>query len=255
MSGASDVLDPVEAAKNGISSSKHLIASTLDDLTQHHSWLESYHRAERRRAERLRRQEALRRLERRRQRAAWALRRGAAISYARTRKGTAFVIRHGRAFAIWAAPRTRLALARSSRAAKRLARDGVTLTKHGLKAAKRGIARAVTASEDAGIVVPREASARFAVLSAQAAALAAPARRRGIIVWTRTRHRTQAQARTLETRLAGSVMRAALHTQQLFERYAPLQAPQTQRALIVRPSTALVCVEPPVARLPAIRAG
>jgi hypothetical protein len=63
MTGASDVLDPVEAAKDDISRSKRLIASTLDDLTQHHSWLESYHRDERRRAQRLRREDALRRLE------------------------------------------------------------------------------------------------------------------------------------------------------------------------------------------------
>lgn len=82
MTGASNVLDPVEAAKDDISRSKRLIASTLDDLTQHHSWLESYHRDERRRAQRLRREDALRRLELRRQRAAWLSRRFALATYA-----------------------------------------------------------------------------------------------------------------------------------------------------------------------------
>jgi hypothetical protein len=105
MSGASNVLDPVEAAHDGISRSKHLIASTLDDLTQHHSWLESYHREERRRAQRLRRQDALRRLERKRQRATFLLRRFAVATYAAARVTTLFLVRNGTAFAVWAAPR------------------------------------------------------------------------------------------------------------------------------------------------------
>jgi len=105
MTGASDVLDPVEAAKADISRSKRLIASTLDDLTQHHSWLESYHRDERRRAQRLRREDALRRLELRRQRAAWLSRRFALATYAFARATAVVLMRNGRAFLTWAAPR------------------------------------------------------------------------------------------------------------------------------------------------------
>ena len=54
MAGAMrEIVDPVEVAKEGIGSSRRLIATTLDDLSKHHSWLESYHRDERLRAERL----------------------------------------------------------------------------------------------------------------------------------------------------------------------------------------------------------
>ena len=62
MAGATrEITDPVEAAKHGIGSSKRLIAATLDDLSAHHSWLETYHRDERLRAERLRRRRRSRR--------------------------------------------------------------------------------------------------------------------------------------------------------------------------------------------------
>jgi predicted deacetylase len=64
MAGAtSEAFDPVEIAKQDIGSSRRLIAASLDDLSAHHSWLETYHRDERLRAERLRRREILQRLE------------------------------------------------------------------------------------------------------------------------------------------------------------------------------------------------
>jgi hypothetical protein len=265
MSGASNVLDPVEAAKNDISRSKHLIASTLDDLSQHHSWLEDYHRAERRRAERLRRKEALRRLELRRQRAAWTLRRCAIATYAAARAATAFAIRHGNAFAAWAAPWVQLlarqaqsvlsaALSWSSRTAPLLAREGKAAATKGYEAAARGFAWSVQASDDAGIVFRRAASARANILSTQLAEMTAPTRRRAAIALARTRHRAWAQTRLLEARFTLSVTRAARDAQHLLERYTQGHGTRTGRALIVRPNTALARIEPVRAKLPAIRA-
>lgn len=262
MSGASNILDPVEAANNGISRSKHLIASTLDDLSQHHSWLESYHRAERQRAERLRRQEALHLLELRRQRAAWVLRRYAVATCAATRSAAAFTMRHGHAFAIWAAQRAlaltlhakkaaSASLSWSSRTAPLLARDGQAAVKYSYEAAERGFVWSVHASDEAGIVFRRALAARTAVLHARAAESAKPARRRAAIVITRTRHRAWAQAQFLEARLALGVMRAAQDAQRLFDRYAPGGCRRTGQALIVRPKTDLICIEPLRAQLPA----
>ena len=304
MSGASHIFDPVEAARDDISRSKRLIASTLDDLTQHHSWLESYHREERRRAERLRRQDALRRFERKRQRAAWHARRFAVKTYAVARATTAFLVRNGTAFAIWAAPRVSagaheawsLLCAGSSwswRTGSALARDGFAL-------AERAFAWSVEASDATGLLFRRWASARLSELGARAAVVAAPALKRASIGWIRTRYRTRRFAFTLETSLshgwsetqgavsrwimveapklrrllarevtAGSVrMRvrakrfsgaalktaadnwtsAALRAKRLLER----DAKANHRALIVRPSTALVCIVPWRAKLPTV---
>jgi hypothetical protein len=265
MSGASDVLDPVEAAKHDISRSKHLIASTLDDLSQHHSWLEDYHRAERRRAERLRRKEALHRLELRRQRAAWILRRCTATTYAAANTATAFAIRHGNAFAAWAAPRARFlawqgqralsaAGAWSSRTAPLLAREGQAAATKGYEAAARGFAWSVQASDDAGIVFRRAASARANVLSMRLAEMTAPTHRRVAIAFARTRHRAWAQTRLLEARFTLGVTRAARDAQHLLERYTQGHGTRTGRALIVRPNTALARIEPMRAKLPAVRA-
>ena len=260
MSGASDVLDPVEAAKSDISRSKHLIASTLDDLSEHHSWLESYHRAERQRAERLRRQEALRRLELRRQRAAWTLRRYAVATYAAVRTATAFAMHHGRAFVIWAAPRARLlawqaqgvslaAASWSSRNGQLLVREGHAAARKGYEAASRGFAWSVRTSDEAGIVFRRAALARAAILSTRLAEVSAPARRRVTIAFARTRHRAEVRARLLEVQLTIGAVRAAQHAQRLLERYTQGHG---GRALIVRPNTALAPIEPMRARLPTI---
>lgn len=265
MPGASNVLDPVEAAKNDISRSKHLIASTLDDLSQHHSWLEDYHRTERQRAQRLRRQEAMRRLELRRQRAAWTLRFYAVTTYAATRTAAAFAMRHGTALAVWIAPRAQAlawqaqsalsaGLSWSSAKASTLAREGGVAARIGYRAAERGFARSVRASDDAGIVFRRVALARATILSARMAELAAPTHRRATIAFTRVRHHALAQARRLEARLTISVVRAAQDTQRLLERYTQGGGARKGRALIVRPNTALACIEPMRAHLPVIRA-
>lgn len=307
MAGASNVLDPVEAAHDDISRSKHLIASTLEDLTQHHSWLESYHREERRRAERLRRQDALRRLALKRQRAAWHARRIAVTVYAATRAAIAFIVTNGAAFAIWAAPRARaggrqawdLLRAGSSwswRTGSALARDGFAL-------AERAFAWSVQSSETAGILFRRWASARLAALGAYAAVRVEPAAKRTAVGWIRTRHRARRFAFTLERslshgwsktqsavarwiieeapelrhalareaaagavrtrRTARNLWRASLRasadgwswTVARAGRILETRDPAGHRALIVRPCTALVCVEPRRTKLPSVPAG
>lgn len=261
MSGASNVLDPVEAASDGISRSKHLIASTLDDLSQHHSWLESYHREERRRAERLRRQEALHRLEQRRQRAARLLRRLAVNSVAATRATASFVAANGAAFAIWATPRAR-ALTRSglnqlSVSAAWSWQTTQLLAREGFQATATGFSWSVRTSDAIGIVFRRKLSAGFGVVSAEAAVLAAPGLKRAAIGWMRTRRGTRRLASVLERRLTVGWTEAALRARRILETRTPAgsKAARGNRALVVRRSTALVYFEPRRALCPIVWTG
>lgn len=217
MSGASNTLDPVGAAQDDINRSKHLIASTLDDLTRHHSWLESYHRDERRRAQRLRREEALHRLELRRQRAAWLLRRFISISYAALRSTAAFLARTTVTFlgaarkftlaaAAWTAPRAHalaVVLLKSLSAGLSWSRrTALSLSRTGFAAASIGFAWTVRTSERLGVAFRKHLSAGFARLSAKAAILAQPMRKRASVEWLRTRLRSRRLASTVQTGLA-----------------------------------------------------
>ena len=219
MSGASDMLDPVGVAQDDINLSKHLIASTLDELTRHHGWLESYHRDERRRAQRLRRQEALDRLELRRQRAAWLLRRFAATSLAAIRI-TAIVLaqtavaflRAARKFtlaaAAWTAPRARalaaLLLQWLAAAWSWLRRMAIFLAQTGFAGASSGFAWAVRTSERLGIAFRTQLSAGFARFSDRAAVLTRPMRKRASGAWLRTRLRSRRLATITQTGLAAN---------------------------------------------------
>ena len=215
MSSAGHILDPVEAAKDDVDRSRRLIAQTLDDLTQHHSWLETYHRDERRRAERLRRQEALERLELKRQRAAFLLRRFAVRSYVFTRAALGFLASKGvavlasiRTFLRWAAPRasrfagrtmTQLSATVSS-SASRVSAVSRLISAKGYALLERGFLWSVRASEKAGIVfrrkVRRHAFIPAAILGRETALATAPARRRAVILWVRTRRNTRAWTQT-----------------------------------------------------------
>ncbi len=62
MSGASDTLDPIAAAKRDIAGSKDLMAEVARDLGQQELWLARYQRAEERRERRIRLQEQIHRL-------------------------------------------------------------------------------------------------------------------------------------------------------------------------------------------------
>jgi hypothetical protein len=217
VSGASDMLDPVGVAQDDIDRSKHLIASTLDELTRHHSWLESYHRDERRRAQRLRRQEALDRLELRRQRAAWLLRRFTVTALAAMRS-TAIVLaqtavafwRAAREFtlaaAAWTAPRAHALAAQLIRSLAAswswFRRTALYLARTGFAGAAAGFAWTVQASERLGVALRKHLSAGFARTTAQAAVLTHPVRKRASAEWLRARHRSRRFTALGEARLA-----------------------------------------------------
>ena len=293
MSSASDTFDPVGAAQDDIDRSKHLIASALDDLTRHHSWLESYHRDERRRAQRLSRQEALQRLELRRQRAAWLLRRFTLTSFAAMRSAAIFLVRNGHAFlvtarhftlraAAWTAPRAHalaVVLSRSLSAGLFWSwRTAVSLARTGFAGASIGFAWAVQTSDVLGIAFRRRLSAAFALLWAKAAIGAQPMRKRASVAWLRTRFRSRRVAAIVQTRTSAhwSWMRssAPVHARDLVRSlsvasakrasdswsWAALQAQRipkkgdaAHRALVARGCTALILIEPCRARLPVVR--
>ncbi|ODR97268.1 hypothetical protein AUC70_13555 [Methyloceanibacter stevinii] len=157
MAGAErEITDPVEAAKHGIGSSKRLIAATLDDLSAHHSWLETYHRDERLRAERLRRRELRDRLERGVRHAMTRTKRAAQTTYVGGRRVARFSKRHALAFARWASPRLQTFVqhaAETTSTAWCWSRKHTPIFAHqAFSAAHDGFAWSVQASEDAGHV-------------------------------------------------------------------------------------------------------
>jgi predicted membrane protein len=215
VSGASDFLDPVEAAQDEISRSKRVIASALDDLSHHHSWLETYHREERRRAQRLRRRETLQALKHKRQRAAWRVRRVALTSFVAMRTTALFLARNGTAFLAWGAPRAQALatlLARELSAATvwswQTARH---FARKGYEAAAIGFVWFVRASDVLGIAFRKRLAAESARLYAEAATRAQPilqpAVKRATANWTRTRLRAKRFTFALQTGLTDAWLR------------------------------------------------
>jgi hypothetical protein len=196
MAGATrEITDPVEAAKHGIGSSKRLIAATLDDLSAHHSWLETYHRDERLRAERLRRRELRERLERGCERTAGRAKRAAKTSYMGGRRVARFSRRHALIFAHWASPRLRI-LAR--RAATRSSTVWAWTRTHlpivadqALAAARDGFAWTVQASEEAGHIFRLRLSEATEAAAAELWLRTAPVRHRGTVAWLRLQRDAQ----------------------------------------------------------------
>lgn len=118
MSGASDTLDPIEAAEDDIAGSKDLIASVADEISQHQRWLENYRVSETKRARRLSRQELMYQLEIRRRRTIRSAKRLTLASLILARRVASFLVRNGTALlvtlrrllsrcAAWTAPRAR----------------------------------------------------------------------------------------------------------------------------------------------------
>lgn len=213
MAGAMrEIVDPVEVAKEGIGSSRRLIATTLDDLSKHHSWLESYHRDERLRAERLRRQRLLERLALVRQRAVKKTRRGARAAYTAGRVLTRLSKRRALAFMLWATPRARAASRHAAETASGawswVRRRTPEFTQRATDAATLGFQWSVQASEEAGYVFRWHVSAAYAEGMAELVRRAAPMRRRAASGLTRMqlcarRGRALAQQQLAET-IAGS---------------------------------------------------
>ena len=305
MAGAtSDAIDPVEAVEDDIGRSRKLIAATLDDLTQHHSWLETYHREERLRAERLRRQETLERLEAKRQRTAKRVRRLTVTTCAKSRTVAAFVARHALAFARWAEPRAREAARRArtetARAWSWTRQKTPGMVRQGFEATRAGFFWSVRASEETGIAVRRRASEFYSRLAIEAAQRSAPARRRAAIGWIRARRDAWRQRTAFEIQLTEavqnsegiaacrktayrgtvrcirawrhgallaqrnailfeghvteSILQATPKFQRLLRSHMPegMGSPGSGQALIVRPSTALVCPGKARSLLPAL---
>jgi len=118
VSGATDTLDPIEAAADDIAGSKDLIASVADEISQHQRWLENYHISETKRARRLKREELMYRLELRRRRTVRSAKRSTLAFLILARRVAAFLVRNGTALLIalrdalvraaaWTAPRAR----------------------------------------------------------------------------------------------------------------------------------------------------
>jgi len=231
MAGAMrEIVDPVEVAKEGIGSSRRLIATTLDDLSKHHSWLESYHRDERLRAERLRRQRLLERLALVRQRAVKKTRRGARAAYTAGRVLTRLSKRRALAFMLWATPRARTASRHAAETASGawswVTRRTPEFTQRATDAATLGFQWSVQASEEAGYVFRWHVSAAYAEGMAELVRRAAPMRRRAASGLTRMqlcarRGRALAQQQLAET-IAGSQsiarLRKTLHRGTIRER-------------------------------------
>ncbi len=83
MVGAHDTTDPIDAARDDIAGSKDLIASAIEDLSQHQRWLENYRVSETKHARRIRRKELMYQAELLTKRVLRALRRFA-LAVART---------------------------------------------------------------------------------------------------------------------------------------------------------------------------
>ena len=196
MAGATrEIADPVEAAKHGIGSSKRLIAATLDDLSAHHSWLETYHRDERLRAERLRRRELRERLERGCERTAGRAKRAAKTSYVGGRRVARFSRRHALIFAHWASPRLRIlarrAATRSSTAWAWTRTHLPIVADQALAAARDGFAWTVQASEEAGHIFRLRLSEATEAAAAELWLRTAPVRHRGTVAWLRLQRDAQ----------------------------------------------------------------
>ncbi len=153
MTGASDTLDPIQAAEAGIAGSKHLIASVANDLSQQERWLAHYRVAERRHARRLWFQELIYQLELRRQRlmrwskrlALIALRwaRSAAQFLSRTAVSLVSILRRvTTACFVWLRPRAyALALALAEMACRLLSLDCRDVGRPRPRLAQRGFDR------------------------------------------------------------------------------------------------------------------
>jgi len=212
VSSVSNYLDPVEAVKDEVRRSKRVIASALDDLSQHHSWLESYHRDERRRAQRLRRKEALRALKMRRERATWIALRFAKTYFEMMQTTAVFLARNGAAFLAWATSRGRalaLLLARETFAAIYWSwRTVRVLARKVYQGAAIGFAWTVRTSDALGIAFRKRLSTGAALLYAEAARRAQPvlqpALKRASTGWIRARSRSKRFALTLQSGLTNA---------------------------------------------------
>ena len=271
MTGASDTLDPIAAAERGIAGSKNLIAAVADELSQQQRWLAHYQVAEKRHARRLKFQELIYWLEIRRRRlmrmlkrlglALLSLMRSVAFFVSRTAISLFVILRRTViACATWLRPRA-YALARTLRRwlaafwAWTLVTSGI-LARTLLKAASisfawiclKGGALARAALKAASI------SRAWLVVRSRELALLLQRSLSASAAWTGAKADVLARA-SLATGSAGFSW-AVVNVRRISLRYTKAERPSeaNHRGLAVRQCTALVCLEPRRARLPAIRA-
>ena len=282
MTGASDTLDPIAAAEAGIVGSKHLIASVANDLSQQERWLAHYRVAEKRRARRVKIQEIIYWLELRRRRVMRWSRRQALNCMRLARTAAAFLWRNAvalfnilsrtaasclawlrpRAYALalllaawtiaflaWTATEARL-LARTLANAAAIAAAWTVHQSRVLGAMLRTWSLAAWAWTRVG-------ATRLARVSIKGASIGA--------TWSAARSRSLATSLRREStklaswtrRKAGHFSRASLATASLGFSWAKptgQHADANHHTLAIKRCTALICIEPPRACLPAIRA-
>lgn len=292
MSGASRALDPIEAAEAGIAGSKNLIAAVADDLSQHQRWLAHYRVAERRRARRVKFQELIYWLELGRRRLVRWSRRLALTSLRWARAGAAFLWRTAVTLVVilrrvttaclaWLRPRV-YALALTLRrwltafwswavATSRM------LARALLKAASLSSAWLALQSRALAITLQRWVSVAWTWTRMNAAILARASVKRASIASSWIAATSRAANGTLQHSLstgaacakAGASARISVAAASAGYSWTTLnmramshgmrrtkpQVDTDHRALVVRRCTALACLEPRRARLPAIRAG
>ena len=294
MTGASDTLDPIAAAEAGIAGSKNLIAAVADDLSQHQRWLAHYRVAEKRHARWLIFQELMHRLELgRRHLVRWS-RRLALTSLRWARAGAAFLWRTAVTLVVilrrvttaglaWLRPRV-YALALTLRRwlaafwAWAQVKSGM-LARALLKAASLSLAWLAMQSRALAIALQRWVSvawtwtrinapilARASLKGAQSASLWIGAKSRAAngtlqrrlsagAAWTGAKARASARISVAAASAGYSWTALNMRAMSHGVRRTKPQADTDHRALVARRCTALVCLEPRRARLPAIRAG
>jgi hypothetical protein len=279
VAGASDTLDPIAAAEAGIAGSKHLIASVANDLSQQERWLAHYRVAERRRERQAKIREVMYWLELRRQSLARWLRREALIALRLARTFAAFLWRNAVALSIvlrdtalacfaWLRPRA-YALALTV-AAWTLALLAWMATEIRLLARAAGKAAGVAAawvahqSRILGAMMWRWLLAAWARTRTEAARLARASisGASSAADWSAAKSHAGATALHREsTRLASWTRKKAAHFSRASLATASLgfswanqagHADTTQRALVIRRSTALISFEPRPAHWPAL---
>lgn len=236
---ARQINDPVEAAKHGVGSSRRLIAATLDDLSDHHSWLETYHRDERLRAERLRRREIGERIERRYRRAVHATKHVARTAYVRGRSVARISKRRAHVFARWATPKIRsyaLYVSQTAAATWGWSRRHTPLfARRAFAAVSNGFQWSVQASERAGYVFRRSAADLSNHALTEVLRSSSPIRRRAKCEWARTRLSARRSLESAQHRVGGwiatsqtlALLRKQLH--RLTIRAARIGAPPIRR--------------------------
>lgn len=314
MGAAREVTDPVEAVEQRIGRSRRLIATTLDDLSAHHSWLETYHRDERLRAERLRRRNLRERLERRYRRIVDRTKHAARTSYVTTRYLVRLSKRLVGAAARWTSPRLQRLWGHMARTAAqawsgvrwyipRIARQTSSAACLTGTTLHDGFLWSVTTSETMGIAFRHPMSNVAGKTTAELRRQAGPMGRRGLSEWTKARLRVRRLGQRIEQRAAAAIdnfqalarvrkrvhrgtirgrRRGARHAavvrhhairiepglsarilrivpkfRGLLQAHMPAAVAPTNaapgpsgRALILRPTTALVCLAPQGNRLP-----